>query len=299
MSADLTEFENTLLGASAAVIEGTLLQPTVYAKNAQQQRLPQTLDPRLLWRGLGPALAIEMGHLSLSFGATSAIRRYVLPESLGDVVGDLASAAGAGGLVGALVSPCELVMIQQQRFGLSFFDTVAQIVRTGGVQALTRGLACNCARDGIFVGGMLGATPIAHRWLLHDRKRSSSGSGGLLTSPVAASIVASILGGVAGSVVSHPFDVVKTCMQGGVDQKKYGSALSTVRSLLSDGGWPRLTSGLGWRTLAITVCVFVAHECTLRLPAHIKTVTRSTRGSCSTDPTTAPARKSDPRRQNK
>lgn len=40
----------TFLACVAALIEGLILQPTVYWKTAKAQRLPFTLDPRLLYR---------------------------------------------------------------------------------------------------------------------------------------------------------------------------------------------------------------------------------------------------------
>ena len=77
MSSEMTESENTIVGSSAAFIIGVSLQPTVYAKNARQQGLPLTLDPRLLYRGIGPSLANEMGQLGLQFCATGILKRVV------------------------------------------------------------------------------------------------------------------------------------------------------------------------------------------------------------------------------
>merc|ERR1719238_728687 len=43
--------ENCAIGVICGVSDTTLLQSTNYYKNAQQQRLPMTLDPRVLYRG--------------------------------------------------------------------------------------------------------------------------------------------------------------------------------------------------------------------------------------------------------
>jgi hypothetical protein len=44
----LSEVENTLLGVAAGVIEVSLLQSTNYLKNAAQQGLPLTMNPKVL-----------------------------------------------------------------------------------------------------------------------------------------------------------------------------------------------------------------------------------------------------------
>ena len=50
----LTPAENTALGVAAGTIEVSLLQPMLYCKNATQQKLPFTIDPRILYRGTVP-----------------------------------------------------------------------------------------------------------------------------------------------------------------------------------------------------------------------------------------------------
>ena len=51
----LTPVENTALGVAAGTIEVSLLQPMLYCKNATQQKLPFTIDPRVLYRGAVPS----------------------------------------------------------------------------------------------------------------------------------------------------------------------------------------------------------------------------------------------------
>ena len=66
----LSELENVAIGASAAFVEAVILQPTIYWKNAAQQGLPFTLNPRILFRGLGASLANEMGQMGFQYGTT-------------------------------------------------------------------------------------------------------------------------------------------------------------------------------------------------------------------------------------
>mmetsp|Transcript_4788 Transcript_4788/g.6568 ORF Transcript_4788/g.6568 Transcript_4788/m.6568 type:complete len:123 (+) Transcript_4788:406-774(+) len=114
----LSAVENTALGVAAGTIEVTILQPMLYCKNATQQGLPFSLDPRVLYRGL----AVSIEKMSIVTGiqfpltglATSMItggqnRKLSATEQI--------SSGFIGGALSALAcSPMELVLIQQQRF---------------------------------------------------------------------------------------------------------------------------------------------------------------------------------------
>lgn len=120
-------------------------------------------------------------------------------------------------------------------------------------------------------------------------------------SPAVASFWASMAGGIAGGVLSHPFDVIKTCstlspsintlpltstldshqmtstclaVQGDLERKSYGGAFGTASSLVGAGGFPRLLHGVFWRTVNITATVYIANECCCRLPPYVMRVFR-------------------------
>lgn len=264
---DLSEGENILLGGIAALTEGILLQPTLYWKNCLQQGLPLSMSPRMIYRGTGAALCNEVAQMCLQFGATGAIKARLSGYS--KAVADIGSAAAAGMLSAAVASPIELVMIQQQRVGGSLVGTPLRVLRENGAgsSGMLRGLGLAVMRDSIYVGGMLGLTPVMQAYLQesHGMQQSS------------ASLSASALGGIAGGVLSHPFDVVKTCMQGDLAQTKFGSTSSTFRTLLAEGRG-RFSNGMFWRTANITATVYIANECCLHLPKHIAACTRRSGG---------------------
>ena len=282
---DLTDAEQGAVGGIAAVIEALLLQPTTYAKNARQQGLALTLDPRVLYRGIGAALCNEVGQLGLQFGVTGALLRMSIPEDAPQSVAtELIAAAGAGALVAVLASPLELVIVQQQRFGGAMLATAYEVVCRHGAfgSGLFRGLGLAMGRDAIYVGGMLGATPIVRRWLMERRGLAEpalpvasttlepAGGVGTVADAALTSLAASMLGGVIGALLSHPFDVAKTCMQGDLARATYGGSFEAMRALLRDGGIARLYHGATWRTVNITATVWIANECSLRLPKHIR-----------------------------
>ena len=250
---DLSESENAGLGVFTAVVETSLLQPTLYWKNARQQRLPITLDPRIVYRGIGASLVNEAGQMALQFSLSGRLK---------ELLSDVPAAALGGLLAAAFASPVELVMIQQQRFGGSLLSTPLKIVQSHGVfgAGLFRGLGCAALRDAIYVGGMLGVAPAA------QRSMTERGSVGELW----AAVGGSILGGLVGGIVSHPFDVVKTCMQGDLAQARYGGVFDAARALHAQGGAARFFDGCFWRTVNITATVLVATACCAVLPPLIK-----------------------------
>jgi hypothetical protein len=264
MSADLNDTENVAIGAASAVLVVASLQPTIYLKNAAAQGLPLTMNPRVLYRGVGVNLVNEMGQLSAQFGVTGSFKKH-FPKT---PAGELGAAASAGALVALYVSPCELLMVQQQKYGGSLFSTGVKLFNTFGVAySLGRGLQCAMVRDGIMVCGMLGATPVIQDQL---QRRETFGK----DNAAANSLAASMLGGIFGALLSHPFDVLNTCVKGDLEQKLYKGVGDTARALFKEGGVRRFFGGGLWRTINITCTVWIANECALRMPEHVKPITR-------------------------
>jgi len=170
--------------------------------------------------------------------------------------------ATLGGMIAATAaSPVELIMIQQQKHGGTFFGTPIRIAKQfgPGLSGIFRGVVPTMARDAIYVSGMLGVTPLVQGYC--ETK--------LGMSPLSASFTASVIGGVCGAVFSQPVDVLKTCMQGDMEQKKYGSTLRAASQVWSEGGLRRIFNGCFWRTVNIVGTVYIANECRNRLPPYL------------------------------
>ena len=119
-------------------------------------------------------------------------------------------------------------------------------------------------QDILYVGGMLGVTPLAQA-RLEERSGASA---------AVCSLWASAIGGIVGGVLSHPFDVVKTCMQGDLERRSFGTVPQALRKLLAEGGPSRLFHGVTWRTVNITATVWIANECCMRLPPYVRLIPR-------------------------
>jgi hypothetical protein len=174
--------------------------------------MPFTMNVRTLYRGTGAAILSECQQMGLQFLFTGMTKKIMAGHAGKVVEGEHLSprtefaAAAVGGLLSSFfTTPVELLMIQQQKFGGSLVGTCAGVIRTHGITShgMMRGLMGAASRDAIYVAGMLGVTPVLREYIM---KHSDTQSG-------LATLYASLLGGVAAAVPSHPFDVIKTCMQ--------------------------------------------------------------------------------------
>lgn len=161
MSECLTNAQNIGIGSIAATMQGVLLQPTLYWKNASAQGLPFTLNPALLYRGVGASIGNEVAQLCSQMWITGISKRLFAARAaqLRDEGAQISAAetifaASMGGATTAMIAtPIELVMIQQQLYGVSIRDVLAHIVRPGGpgtavrLRPLFRGLLPTVARD--------------------------------------------------------------------------------------------------------------------------------------------------------
>jgi len=264
MSEDLSEGQNFALGIIAAFIEGVILQPTYYWKNAAVQHLPFTLNPKLLYRGTACSIMNECQAMGIQFGGTSWFQKIIGTSPLKVTRQQEEFAASSlGGLTAATIaSPVELIMIQQQKFGLNLSTTSFKIISQYGVlrNGIMRGLYATAWRDSIYCYGMLGVTPVLQDYLIEKHNLSMT----------SASLYASVLGGVVAALPSQPFDVIKTCMQGDLPQNKYRSFRETFKQLYIEGGCRRLFHGCFWRTVNIVATVYIANECKNHLSVHFQ-----------------------------
>lgn len=248
MSKNLTDGENVTIGVLAAFVEGVILQPTLFWKNAKAQNMPFSINPRVIYRGTTASLYNEMQMMGLQFGLTGLFQRFDL--------GEYAAAMLGGSTAAIFASPVELIMIQQQKFGGSVLNTVNKIVSEFGVKAMFRGLAPAMMRDALYVSGFLGITPLSQSYLIKEHNMSVTQSG----------FWASMLGGVAAAVPSHPLDLVKTCMQGDMKQEAYRGMAQSFQLLWAQGRVRRMFSGCFWRSFNIIATVYIANECRNRFP---------------------------------
>lgn len=78
MTHSLSEGENALVGITAGIADITCIQWAYYLKNARQQRLPLTFNPRILYRGYLANCANVAAGTSFQFATAGALNKLVL-----------------------------------------------------------------------------------------------------------------------------------------------------------------------------------------------------------------------------
>lgn len=238
MAQRLSKRENATVGAVAGIADITGIQWAYYLKNARQQGLPLTLNPRILYRGYG-ANCINIGAGTCFQFAFNGMLEAALTDGSRKLTAaeQLASGFVAGFASGIVAAPAELVMTQQQVKSGSLSSNVSRIVCAGPAACL-RGLTPTCFREGIFASAYLGLAPVL---------RSKLGEKMPHTNEEALRVLAAIGGAAVCGALSHPFDTVKTCMQGDVERKEYGTVRQSAKAIWARGGLGALYRGIEFR----------------------------------------------------
>jgi hypothetical protein len=250
----LTATENLALGVSAGIIEVSLLQPMLYCKNATQQGLPLTLNPAILYRGVGMSIINMAVITGAQFPLTGLCTKLVTggePRALSSAE-KIGTGFMGGAISGFLCAPMELVMIQQQRHGESLIHQTRRVMTNFGVSGLFRGLFTACGREGLFTAGYLGIGPV-----FADKLKNE----GYISNPKVASLVGAAGAGCIAATLSHPLDTVKTCMQGDVEQRVFKSMPATASALYAEGGTAAFFRGWSWRTSRMIMAIFIMGQC--------------------------------------
>lgn len=250
----LSDLENAALGVFCGCTDVVLLQSTNYWKNAKQQGLPFTMNPRVLYRGVLANMCNNGTCIMSQFYVNGLIRRAVAGGSDREFNDTERIAAGfVAGAIGSIpTAPMELTMIQQQRKGSSTAQALKGIFAGGlGGGGVSRGLTMMMAREGIYCCGFLGIMPVVRSALARNYPERFAGS------PDAARVCATLIAGPICCVLSHPFDSVKTCMQGDLEMARYRGATATARTLVAESGVAVLWAGMPWRLGRQCVSVFL------------------------------------------
>ena len=216
----LSDTENCMMGILCGATDCTLLQSTNYWKNASQQGLPFSLDPRVLYRGYTVNVlqnsACVMSQFFINGMLTKAITGGVDRPLSG--AEQIAAGVGAGAISSLFAGPMELVMIQQQVKGGGLVSTASNVMK-GGASTVFRGTTGMALREGIYSGGYLGIIPVVRGEIQKRYPELSQDQ---------ARLAAAFTAGPVCSMLSHPPDTIKTCLQGDIENATYKSYSQTV-----------------------------------------------------------------------
>lgn len=250
MSAKLNEIQNATVGMAVGCIEVLCLQPLNYCKNMVQQGQPLTLSPAKLYRGVG-ANCVNMGSCTMIQFATGGAMKKVVSggdKSLKLSPGQEMGCGIVAGVTSAFVgSPLELIMIQQQRKGGSTLGTLKNITNA---QNFLRGWTGTAVREGLWTCGYLSIPPIVRTYLMDTYPEK-------FDTPNKARVPASLLGGLFACYLTHPFDTIKTCMQGDIERTTYSTFTKTAQNIWGQSSLPGFYRGATFRYGRMVIAVFM------------------------------------------
>jgi len=239
MSTKLNEFENATVGAVAGAIEVAVLQPLNYFKNMVQQGVPIQKSPLIWYRGVFSNVTNMGSCTMIQFSIGGAAKKSILGTESRSLYAYEEMGAGVfAGVLSAFVgSPLELVMIQQQRKGGSTGSTIKSIANPA---TIGRGFVGAAVREGLWTCGYLSIPPIVRRQLREHYPEK-------FDSDAKARVPASLSGALFACYLTHPFDTMKTCMQGDIEKIKFKSLSHTARTVYGESGVPGFYRGATFR----------------------------------------------------
>jgi len=232
-------------------------QPTVSWKNALQEGRPITFNPLVLYRGVWINAATIMPITCSQFAVSRALELQILKDGATNLTdAQKIGCAAMGGCASSLFScPAELTILQQQKTGDTLGTTLRRITSQYGVTSLYRSIGCTAIREGVYSVGYLGVCPIIQSRLAEVEA--------LKDKPYTTWILGAFSAGLMGAVCSHPFDTIKTRMQGNLEtstSNEYRHFSGAARAVYNEG---QMFAGMvprGLRILGATIILSTFKE---------------------------------------
>ena len=237
-------FQSACMGACMGATEALVNHPLWTIKTRIQSRLPFSLNPRVLYSGLGVHCVSSMPLDIIQVTVSRIFFEGRLLEHLQQANRRI-SAGFLGGAISAVVScPAEMIMTQQQSKE-SFVEASRLILSSGKVSRFFTALIPTIMREGVFCCGVFAGVPLI------EKKCKEAG-----LSSLASMSIAGVSSGLLATVGSQPFDMVKTIMQSAPLSLPI-SIRASVHDLYRDFGVRGFFSGMGLRSIRVVSAVFI------------------------------------------
>ena len=220
-----------------------------------QQRQTISLNPYHWYRGVN-ANCVNMGSCTMiQFVVGGKLRQMIVPTDGAvpprnlTLKEEMMCGIGAGSVSAIVGSPLELIMIQQQRKGGTTLSTI-QNVAANSYLNITRGFVGCMTREALWTCGYLSIPPVVRRTLMENYPEQFPDNN-------RARVPAALLGGLFACYLTHPFDTIKTCMQGDIERNVYSNFTTTGRLLYEESGIRAFYRGASFRYGRMVCAVFI------------------------------------------
>ncbi|MDF1683651.1 MAG: solute carrier family 25 protein [Legionellaceae bacterium] len=197
---DKKQQKSIFIGYASGLTRVMFTHPVWSMKVRAQQTLPFTLDPRILYKGVGVSAVTYPLTVIIQIELNQFLQQACsTPPSKFQQVGS----AFLAGIGASLINcPIEYSVIQQGLAKKSFYESTAHILKTYGVKRFFTAQLATTLRDSPFGAFFLAAPPFIEPYIQPYIKQRE------VTSWIAGSI-----SGAGATLFTQPFDTVKTIQQ--------------------------------------------------------------------------------------
>lgn len=202
----LSTIENYTIGALTGLAEVVITNPFFVVKTKMQQNKSWLLTPTAYYKG---SVANALGFMpitAIQVGANKWIQSNIFNNH--PTYTQQAASAFTAGVLSSLIScPTEMIMIlQNEHPKMSIPSLLNWQLKTKGLSGFFMGQFATSLRDGGFSVFFLAAPPLI---------KSKLKSYGL--DDVSSNILAGVSSGIAATLITQPFDTIKTSQQSAMD----------------------------------------------------------------------------------
>jgi solute carrier family 25 citrate transporter 1 len=237
--------KSMIYGGVAGTAEVMINHPFWSMKTRKQKRMPFTVDLRVLYRGIIPNTMSMMPITAMQTATFEIIKAAFFPDAIkmsaAQVIG---SAFMSGATVASISGPIEMVMTHQEK-DRGFMQSARYLVKQGGWKGIYNGVGATVLRDGIFTAGYLAGAP-----MMKDMVKA------YISHEFSAKVTAGVAAGIAATLISQPFDTIKTMQQAAIPSQRltFKQAASKIYSEAGAAGF--FTGGM-WRGARVVSAVTV------------------------------------------
>ena len=248
-----------LAGAVSGMASTVILQPLDLIKTRLQESTSVTkyqdksLGLRRFWRGTLPSVCRNVPGTALYFMTLERLKnqvttnpnlKFLTSEGKPSHTGNLALGSVSRSAIGFVMMPLSVLKVRFESSGYQYsgmFSGLAEIFRGEGLRGLFKGYAATVLRD----------APFAGLYVVFYEKGKLLLNATFPTSNMAPNMIAGLLAGTSATLITQPFDMLKTRIQ--LEPQVYKSIWNGANVIISRNGFGAFFKGSFPRVLRKTL----------------------------------------------
>jgi len=244
--------ESVISGSMAAVTETMSLHWTTAERFREQVGAPKSSSLRVLYKSLMPDLLSMIPITVCQVFADATLRRWLGGNDRTlSTLERLGAAMMAGLVVSPLASYAEMLMLLQQKYGLSMNAAKSYLWHLRGLGGLCRGMFATAIRDSFYCAAYLGVAPALKDYAEEYFEQYPAWAAHNHWLPF---VLAGPSGGLVAAIITQPIDCVKSRQQSMFKKVTFSEA---ARSIYETDGYNGFLKGMRGRAKRVSFGVVV------------------------------------------